>query len=71
MLNVLCVVLLFLLSLYFISMSAFILHEFIGYKESKYQERIKYLLEDNKKLMKNNADLIEKVMTMRNNNKSI
>lgn len=69
MLNVLCIVLLFLLSLYLISMSAFILHEFISYKESKYQEKIDCLLEDNKKLMKDNTDLIERVMTMRVNNK--
>lgn len=71
MLNVLCIVLLFLLSLYFVSMSAFILHEFINYKKSKYEDKIEYLLEDNKKLMKDNADLIERVMTMRSNNKSI
>lgn len=71
MLNALCIVLLFLLSLYLISMSAFILHEFISYKEIKYQEKVECLLEDNKKLMKDNTDLIERVITMKGNNKKI
>lgn len=69
MLNVLCIVLLFLLSLYFVSMSAFILHEFINYKKSKYEDKIECLLEDNKKLKKDNTNLINRIMTMRTNNK--